>query len=111
MKKLILLLMVGMFLIVSSLSFVSALTTTEISFDGFETDNFATIWTSAADYIRQSAASVDTGTYSIEVDGGVTNALMTVTNAQNISNQTTCNLTARVLIETGWDGVKFILGF
>jgi len=107
-KKLILFLMVGIILIVSSLSLVGALTTIGVFYDGFETDNFATIWTSAADYVRQSAASVDTGTYSIEVNGGVTNALMTVTNAQNISNQTTCNLTARVLIETGWDGDEFI---
>ena len=37
-----------------SLISVSALTTTQVFYDGFETNNFATIWTSNAKYTRDT---------------------------------------------------------
>ncbi|MCK5633057.1 hypothetical protein KAH94_04860, partial [bacterium] len=91
-------LFLGFFIIILLITvFVSALTTTEIFFDGFEADNFATIWTSDAIYTRQAIASNTDGggTFSIETEGAITDATMEITTAQNISNQTTCNLTSR----------------
>jgi len=107
-RKLIFGIFVG--IVLMSLILISALTTTQVFFDDFETNNFATIWTSAADYVRQNVVENTDGggTWSIEVDGNVADVLMSITNAQNVSNQTICNLTSRILIESGFDGGEFV---
>lgn len=108
MKKLNLFFIVGIFLIFG-LFFISALTTTNLFFDGFEGGGYdlTTLWTANAGYV-QSSTQAATGTFSIEIDGSVTDALMTITGSENISSYTSCNLTADLWIDSQVDGNEYI---
>jgi hypothetical protein len=100
----------GAILVVGLIALVSAQTITLIFSDGFEAADFATVWTSNVAYERQSALENTDGggTWSIEVNGNVADVTMEITNAQNVTNQTTCNLTSRIHIETAFDGGEYI---
>ena len=104
------LLLIGIIFGVGLIVLVSALTTTQIFFDGFETANFDTIWTHDVAYERQNTnENTDGGgTWSIEINGNVGDVTMEITAAKNITNQTNCNLTSRIHIETAFDGGEYI---
>jgi hypothetical protein len=90
-----------------NLGLASALISREVYFDGFESNNLAGNWTANAKYTI-STAIVYAGTYSVIADGGTADVLMTITNGQNISNQTTCNLTVAMQIHTNFDGGEYL---
>jgi hypothetical protein len=104
MKKLFLLLLIfGIFLISS----VSAITYRQVYFDGFESNNLAANWTANAKY-SISTGVVYAGTYAVLADGGNADVLMTITNGLNVSNQTSCNLTAVMQIHSNFDGNEYL---
>jgi len=107
MKKLILFLLLGI-LFVNSLSFASALTTREFFFTGFESGPPLTSnWTANAKY-SVDTGTVYAGTYSVLANGGTADVLMTTTNGYNVSNQTSCNLTAVMQIHSNLDGGEYL---
>jgi len=94
-------------LILYGIGFSSALTSQQIFFDGFESNNLAANWTANAKY-SISTAVVYAGTYAVLADGGTANVLMAITNGKNVSNQTSCNLTAVMQIHTNLDGGEYL---
>lgn len=106
MKKIYLISVIALIVI---LSYISALTTTQIFFDDLETANFATIWTNDANNeFSRSTGVVYAGTYAILADGGTQGATLTLTNSLNVSNQTSCNLSSVIQIHSNLDGGEFI---
>ena len=66
-KHLFIFLFFGLFLV--SITIIFALVITQVFYDGFENNDFATFWTSATQFTRDITV-VDTGTYAILADGG-----------------------------------------
>jgi hypothetical protein len=105
-KILLLTLLLGIFVFAS---FVFALTTNQIFYDNLETNNFATIWTNDANNkFSRSTGVVYARNYSILADGGIADAKLTLTNGLNISNQTTCNLTAVMRIQNTFGNGEYL---
>jgi hypothetical protein len=99
-----------MVVLVTSIVFiVSALTSTQIFYDNLETNNFATVWTNdVGNKFTRSGGVVYQGSFAILTDGGSTNALLTLTNGLNITNQTSCNITSVTRISANLDGGEYL---
>lgn len=106
-KKNTLLILISILFIIAIIGLISAVTITQTFYDGFEVDDLATNWTANAAYVR-SQTTVQTGLWSIEVDGNVADATMEVTNGLDITNYTNCTVSSSIYIETGFDGNEYV---
>jgi len=98
----------GLLAVVALIGLVSALTRSEVFFDGFESNNLAVNWTASATYTIVTTPTIYAGTYSVLANGGTANALLTITTGKNVTNQTSCNLSAVMQIHTNFDGGEYL---